>query len=180
MEEGFQRDSLTSSPLADLSAGSERPTLQLKEVPTKEGDSTPFVPPPVDNSFGLRDADRETATSTARIGAKKAPSSPKKKGKMEGDTVTIKIPHAKYVISTDSFGGSQDTIPEYLPYITEFFDQLCPPFFKKYTLGYSLVTLMTRALKDLFNAGAALSIAYHKSREAQEVDIEGLTAEKSA
>jgi hypothetical protein len=83
-------------------------------------------------------------------------------------------------MSTDSFGGSQVTIPEYLPYITGFFDQHCHPFIKKDTLGYSLATLMTRALKDLFNAGAALSIAYHKSREEQEVDIEGFTAKKYA
>jgi hypothetical protein len=39
---------------------------------------------------------------------------------------------------------------------------------------------MTRALKDLFTVGATLSVAYHKSREDQEVDIEGLAAEKSA
>jgi hypothetical protein len=70
------------------------------------GDSTPVVPPPFVGPSGSNDADRETAASAARVGAKRAPPSPKKKGKIEGDIVTCKIPHAKYVMTIDSFGGS--------------------------------------------------------------------------
>jgi hypothetical protein len=71
----------TSSPLADLPAGSEHPARLLKEDPTKGCDSTPVAPPPVVGPSGPKDANRETVASAARLGAKKAPPSPMKKGR---------------------------------------------------------------------------------------------------